>query len=142
MRALPILLVSWLGLTAAHAATFDQTLKTHLDAINRRDLPALLDTVADDVMLILPTGKLLEGKQAYTAFHKEFFAEKTWSMRFTEKRRVENGDTAFVLLQYVYSDKDEKGADYRSESYLVMVFRRNAGKWRLTHDQNTRIPPS
>jgi uncharacterized protein (TIGR02246 family) len=91
-------------------------------------------------MLILPTGKLLEGKKAYTDFHQQFFAEKTWTMRFSEKRRVENGDTAFVLLQYVYSDKDEKGADYRSESYLLMVFRRNAGKWRLVHDQNTRIP--
>jgi hypothetical protein len=46
MRALPILVISWLGITAAHAAasTFDQTLKTHLDAINRRDLSALLDT--------------------------------------------------------------------------------------------------
>jgi uncharacterized protein (TIGR02246 family) len=122
------------------APSFERTLATHLAAISGRDLERLLATVDEAVTLILPNGKLLDGKAAFTRFHEEWFAEKTWSMTFRELRRVESRDLATVLLETEYRDVDAKGAAIVSKSYLAMTFRRSGTRWLLAHDQNTRLP--
>lgn len=122
------------------APSFERTLAAHLAAIRGRDLERLLPTVADDVTLILPGGKLLDGKEAFTKFHEEWFAEKGWTMTFRELRRVETRDLATVLLETEYRDVDDKGAPVVGKSYLAMTFRRAGTRWLLTHDQNTRLP--
>jgi uncharacterized protein (TIGR02246 family) len=139
VRVVRILLVAGvLGLApSAFAANpaLEKTLEAHLGAIKGRDLPTLLGTVDDGVVVVLPNGKLLEGKKAYTAFHEEFFAEKGWTMEFHELRRIETADQALVFYEYTYRE----GAEAH-KNYLAMTFHRTGGKWLLVHDQNTRQP--
>lgn len=125
---------------AIDAPGFDAALADHLAKIRARDLPGLLATVADDVTLILPNGKLLEGAAAFRAFHVEWFAETTWTMEFRELRRVATPAATTVLLQTDYRDVDAAGAPVHSQSYLAMTFRRVGDRWLLSHDQNTRLP--
>lgn len=120
----------------------DPTLDAHLAAIAARDLPALLATVAEDITLILPGGQLLDGKTAYRKFHEEWFAEKGWTMGIKELRRDVGDAHAVVLVQTDYRDKDDKGAEIRAQSYLVLVWKRVGNRWLLVHDQNTRLPAS
>ena len=124
------------------APKLDPTLDAHLAAIAARDLPALLATVAEDVTLILPGGQLLDGKAAYRKFHEEWFAEKGWTMGIKELRRDVGDGHAVVLVQTDYRDKDDKGAEIRAQSYLVLVWKRVGARWLLVHDQNTRLPAS
>lgn len=113
-------------------ATFRPQLEAHLAAIEQRKLPALLASVADDVLVILPNGKTLASRAAFESFHREWFAETDWSMTFHIEQVVETSELAYGLVTYTYTDPS--GSKQR---WLVLVFRRTGATWRLVHDQNT-----
>jgi uncharacterized protein (TIGR02246 family) len=140
MRRIAMLLVALLPSLAMAKrmpqAPFEPALAAHLAAIPARDLPALLATVAEEVTLILPSGKLVEGKAAFRALHEEWFAERGWTMSFKELRRTVTRDLALVLVETDYREGDQ-----RARNYLTLVWKRIGNRWLLVHDQNTRLPP-
>ena len=142
---LACLLVLSLSATAlaAPAADFDQTLRTHLQAITDRDLPTLLDTVSEraDFSVIFPNGQRLVGKAAFEAMHTEWFADPDWRMSFEEISRWQSDAMAGVLLRYDYRDQPEPGSGNRRQRFLFLLFQLIDGQWLLVHDQNTPIAP-
>lgn len=141
-----ILFSLMLALLCAGCATtpeFEPALQRHLAAIQHRDLTALESTLTsgDDLVLILPNGTMTRTKAEFLAFHREWFAEPGWRMRFDPLMRRITRPFAQVLFRTRYEGPSAEGAPIVSRSYLTMTFRLERGSWRLVHDQNTRLSP-
>ena len=138
------LLCSTLAGSASLAAEtgIDSAFAEHVKAVQSRDLPALERTITsgEQLTLILPDGTQTSTRQAYVDFHKEFFATKTWTIQFEPVSRAVGADFAVLTTRSLYQDTVD-GKPYRSRSWVTFTFRKEAGQWRLIHDQNTRPPP-
>ena len=124
--------------------TFIETLHTHLQAIQQRNIDTFLATLTKDESLsvILPNGTLFETRTAFVEFTRQWFADPDWQMTVELLRTVETAEMGLALLSVVYADLDPKGEPYELRYYLTLVFAQQEGVWRLVHDQNTLLPTS
>ena len=139
-KALALGMILASGGASALADDFDATLAKHFAAVSGRDLPALEETLTPgpDLTLILPNATRMTTRQQFIDFHKEFFADKAWTMTFEPVAKTVAGDVAVVTVRTHWEGPDE-GKTVWSESWLTLVFRKEAGRWGLIYDQNTRI---
>ena len=112
----------------------------HLATVTGRDLPGYLATVHDDVSLVLPNGRLIAGREAVGAFHRDWFDDPDWSWTLTPTRTATAGDTGLALFAAEYRDLDAAGKPYTMGYLLSLTFTRRDGRWLLLHDQNTPTP--
>jgi ketosteroid isomerase-like protein len=144
-QILIVLFLSFVCLPQAASAKagFREALDAHFQAVVARDIDKLEPTLtrSDELTLILPNGKRTTTKAAFLEFHRTWFAETGWTMRFDIHTIVENGTTAIATVQTRY-DEPNATKPYWSESWLTLTFRKERGEWRLFHDQNTRIRTS
>lgn len=136
-------MLTTLLIAAAAQASFIATLERHVAAIPKRDYAEIEATITkgDRLELILPNGKRMTTRAEFLAFHREFFADKGWSMRFERQSLIEGKDIAFATYRTYFSSSDD-GKPVNTSSWLTLTFRKEGGEWRLVHDQNTRIPAS
>lgn len=136
-------MLTTLLIAAAAQASFIATLERHVAAIPRRDYAEIEATITkgDRLELILPNGKRMTTRAEFLAFHREFFADKGWSMRFERQSLIEGKDIAVATYRTYFSSSDD-GKPVNTSSWLTLTFRKEGGEWRLVHDQNTRIPAS
>jgi ketosteroid isomerase-like protein len=113
---------------------FRETLGRHLLAVEKRDLDALADTVADPLILIMADGKLKRTKAEFVQAHRGWFAMKNWTI---SAKPVEIYEGASLGVAVLHLDYREDGKN--SESYLTLVFENRGGKWLMVQDQNTPI---
>ena len=135
-------LLSWAVTGVAAESDIDSLFAEHVKAVQARDLAALEKTITsgEQLTLILPNGARTATRQAYVDFHKQFFAEKTWTIEFEQVSRAISPDFAVLTTKSLYQDVVD-GKPYRSRSWVTFTFRKESGQWRLIHDQNTRLPP-
>ena len=135
-------LLCWALAGVAADSDIDTAFAEHVKAVQSRDLAALERTITsgDQLTLILPNGVQTATRQAYVDFHKQFFAEKTWTIQFEPVSRAVGPDFAVLTTKSLYQDVVD-GKPYRSRSWVTFTFRKESGQWRLIHDQNTRLPP-
>lgn len=135
-------LLCWAWAGVAAEIDIDTLFAEHVKAVQSRDLAALERTITsgDQLTLILPNGVQTATRQAYVDFHKQFFAEKTWTIRFEPVSRAVGPDFAVLTTKSLYQDVVD-GKPYSSRSWVTFTFRKESGHWRLIHDQNTRLPP-
>jgi uncharacterized protein (TIGR02246 family) len=119
---------------------FPQALKQHLATIEARDLAAYLATVSDDVSLILPNGRLLQGRDAIGDFHREWFADPDWSWQLTPEHTATANSTATAIFTVDYHDRDQHGEPYTTRYLMSLTFANTDNGWLLLHDQNTPRP--
>ena len=120
---------------AGAALSFRQTLERHLDAIARRDLPALADTVApESLVLITAEGKLVRGTREFLEMHRAWFASPGWTLEVAPEEIYEGPELGVAVLRLLYQEPGVRAA-----SLLTLVFRRIGGKWLMVQDQNTPI---
>lgn len=67
--------------------TFQDTLHVHLNAIQSRYLETYKNTLlqSDKLMVILPNGIVKTGYEEIVSFHKSWFEDMDWSIKFTLK---------------------------------------------------------
>ena len=125
-------------------ASLSYVVDRHLDAINARDLDALLATVTKHPIMttILPDGRVLETREEYRKLHVAWFAERDWRMDFKVQDIMQYGDVGIARVRYDSQVRNKAGR-YVSKrvALLSLMFRREDGAWRLVYDQNTVIPP-
>lgn len=128
---------------AARAGDFQADFASHVAAVQGRDLKALEATLTsgEQLVLILPNGKMTRTRADYLAFHRAWFAETGWTIRFEPVATVSAGDITIQTGRTRYEDTID-GKPYWSESWLALTFRREDGGWKLIQDQNTRIRAS
>lgn len=142
LGAFALLFVVACATTSATSPNFDDALRTHLNAVTSRNIEALEPTLTrgDELILIFPNGSVTPTKAEYLSFHREWFAETTWTMEFTPEWTRVSGATAQALLRTRYRDRAADGSAIDNRGLLLMTFELQDGAWRLVTDQNTRIP--
>ncbi|MGH8496520.1 MAG: YybH family protein [Gammaproteobacteria bacterium] len=116
---------------------FDETVAAHIEAIESRDLDALLATITggDRLTLIFPDATTTHTRREYVDFHREWFADEGWTMEFEPVSSLVHGDLGIALVRTTYTD-----ATGSRGTVLALTFHRENAGWRLVFDQNTRIP--
>ena len=113
--------------------SFRRALERHLNAIQRRDLAALADTVAPEALLLITAdGKLKRSAAEFLEAHRGWFAMQNWTLKVTEEAVHETPGTGIAVLRLVYEEPS-----VRQESLLTLVFEKRADKWLMVLDQNT-----
>ncbi len=115
---------------------FSPVLAKHLRGISERNLGYIEATVDDHVTLILPDGSMVESKQEFVEFHRQWFKDPTWKMEQVVLETNEGRDMSYCLLNYRIIRVGENAGP---ETFLLLVFRKQATGWKLVHDQNTRV---
>jgi|SRR4051812_5434970 uncharacterized protein (TIGR02246 family) len=126
--------------TTGNETAFAAAVQRHLAAVTERDLDSYIETVHDDVSLVLLDGRLVEGRTAVAALHRDWFADPDWSWQLTPLRTGTAGDTGVALFAVGYDDVDQNGKPYTTRYLLGLTFTRTDGGWLLVHDQNTPTP--
>jgi ketosteroid isomerase-like protein len=121
--------------------TFRATLDKHVHAIQERNLPALIDTLPqDELVLIRADGRLVRSVQEFIELHRSWFESKTWTLGARLESVYETPEMAVAVLHLDYRDAPADGAPLHEWSYLTLVFRRLPdGRWVMVQDQNTLI---
>lgn len=119
---------------------FQETLKTHLAAVEGRDLGALMPTIADSITLILPNGSSLYTKDEFEKLHVEWFKETKWKWTPSVIKTTVSPSVCFAYVIYQYDEMDSTGSiSPGRKTHLLLIFKKIYGRWLLVHDQNTRI---
>jgi ketosteroid isomerase-like protein len=120
---------------------FTGTLKHHLDAIQARDFKAFCETITDQpqISFLLEEGAYCDKTHEYKDSIKGWFEAKGWKLNYTVVRQVESAEMAFALLRIHIDDTDKNGKATQSNNYLLLIFQKQNGEWRLIHDQNTSL---
>jgi ketosteroid isomerase-like protein len=120
---------------AAHAA--------YVTAINSNDLEAFMGMVTDDIAMLGPHEKAVNGKAAVREWYIDYL--KTYKTHWdkTQTEFVQSGDWAFE--QYTYEELDKPtagGPDVTDTGKALLVFHHDAdGKWRVARDAwNSDLP--
>ena len=120
---------------ARSALTFRETLQRHLEAIQNRDLPALADTLAESVLILITAeGKLLRSAEAFLDAHRAWFAIGGWKLFVTPVEITEGADMGYAVLHLLYCENE-----LRQQSHLTLVFARRDDKWQMVLDQNIPV---
>ena len=78
--------------------TFRDALGRHLLAIHERDLKALGDTLAEDLVLIMSDGRLVQGWKEFLELHRGWFAMKNWNLDVKNGFQLLNAFAVMDLL--------------------------------------------
>ena len=78
---------------------FTQVMQKHLDAVTNRDLKSLGQTMAPNgqMQLILPKTEIIEGVEGFMDYHKEWFADSTW----TFETKILNSKIVTIILDII-----------------------------------------
>ena len=127
--------------TARNVPDFQKALDVHIAALIGKRTDAYADTLtkADDLHLIFPDGKSIATTEGVIDFHEDWFEDDAWRFELDLVKIEEGADMAFALFKTRYRDNEESAP---RDGWLSLIFRLEQGKWRLIHDQNTRITPS
>jgi ketosteroid isomerase-like protein len=123
--------------------TFRDTLAKHTDAVRRRDLAALADTLpppgdpqagTPPIVLVTAEGKVIRSVETFLSMHRDWFGSTTWTLDFEPVETFESADLGVAVFRLAY--RDTTGAVPQA-SVLTLVFQRRGGKWVMVQDQNT-----
>ena len=144
MRAAKLVLLAWLLAACATSpmpsAPFEPQVERHIAAIENRNLGEIEATITarEDLLLVLPSGKVSRTRADYLDFHRALFANQSWRMTFEPVHFQTYGRYGHALYRVTF-DGDGAGPTPASPAYLTLGFRLEQGEWRLVHDQNTPI---
>jgi ketosteroid isomerase-like protein len=123
--------------------TFRETLDKHLQAIQNRDLDALVSTLpADQLVLVMSDGKDARTVREFVDAHRGWFAMPDWELRTEPLQTFETADVGVAVLRLDYSDLRPDHSRFHEYSVLTLIFARQGDRWVMVHDQNTPIRES
>ena len=122
--------------------SFDEVLKSHLDAVKNRDLETFSKTLATDdkLTIILPNGSTMRGINEIVDFHRNWFADNDWTLDLEPVHSWHSESAGCAMFNVTYNDLDSTGNPYQLFYLLTLVFIKQDGQWLLVHDQNTMLP--
>lgn len=120
---------------------FRETVKRHMAAVPGRDMDVLVDTITtgETLLLIFPDGTTFTTRTEFLDFHREWFAETSWTFTSEILSLDERAGYGKALTRYAFDPDGPQGETPPRSSLLTLGFALENGQWRLVHDQNTRL---
>src|SRR5512143_2749931 len=106
-------------------------------AINRRDVAALMDFYAEDATLVIEPGRNAHGKEQIAKAFGAIFAYFNQSLSVTQRdfHVIEGGGVALVVCKLTLSAQGMEASRVSMERKPTYVFRKSSdGKWRCLVD--------
>lgn len=121
--------------------TLKETFDIYVQAVQSSDLEALFTTVTGnpDLFFLTSRGKLIDSREGYYQFHKDWFEETGWEMpvEFLEAR--EGKEYGYTLAVFHYKEKRPDGGWNILDSYFTLIFHKEEGMWKVVADVCTPI---
>lgn len=108
-------------------------------AINRRDVAALMDFYAEDATLVIEPGRNAHGKEQIAKAFGAIFAYFNQSLSVTQRdfHVIEGGGVALVVCKLTLSAQGMEASRVSMERKPTYVFRKSSdGKWRCLVDNS------
>lgn len=123
---------------AAPECDYQCTVDTHLTAIQEHDWDSFAATLTaqPQLQLILPDGRLIEGREAYMEILEPWLSGGGFTFEHETVDQRVGADMGYTLLRMRQQNDGEEDV---SNFFLLLVFAIEDGEWRLVHDQNTGI---
>ncbi len=109
--------------------------------MDRRDWAAFESTLttAPTLSFVRPNGRFTGSTTDFREALQGWLADGDWHWSLRIVGSSTNAHTGVAVPEVDYRDKDEQGAEYRPHYLLGLVFSKEAGGWKLVHDQNTLL---
>ncbi len=118
---------------------FKDALQLHLDSIQKKDLDSFSSTISEDtITLIMMNGTIIDDRNKFMEFHKDWFSDEDWKLNYEIIRMDETDKMAYALLAVHYEDIDIEGKPVFMKYYLNLIFKKYKENWLLVFDQNTK----
>lgn len=108
-------------------------------AINQRDMAALMDFYAEDATLVIEPGRCAHGKQQIAKAFGAIFAYFNQSLSVTQRdfHVIEGGGVALVVCKLKLSAQGMEASRVSMERKPTYIFKRSKdGKWRCLIDNS------
>ena len=118
---------------------FKEAINQFCTAISSKNLSKLKEfiPVSGDLTAILSDGAVIDSSQEYLEFHKEWFAEKDWTITFDPVFTEESSEMGYAIIETEYFDKEEDGSPFAIEILKTVIMRKQENGWSIVHSQQT-----
>jgi uncharacterized protein (TIGR02246 family) len=109
-------------------------------AVRRRDVPAILENHAPDVVMFdVPPPFQVRGIEAYQTSWEQFFAwtDQPIPFEIAEMNITAGDEVAFVVATLHCAEPDADGQPKPLEFRLTVGLRKLAGRWTITHEHHS-----
>ena len=106
------------------------------NAVNEKNMEAVLDFYEDDALLVMEPGRIARGKNELRNFFKVVF-EMNVKAKQIVTNVLETDDIALFTSRWVAEGRTPEGNEFLNENIATSVFRRGTDdKWRLVIDNS------
>jgi len=121
--------------------TLEETFNLYVQTVQNSDLEGLFSTITDDEHFIFLTagGKLIDSRQGYYEFHREWFRETDWEMPVEIVDIHKGNNCGYVTAIFYFRSKLPDGGRYLLDSYFTLIFRKSDDMWKVIADICTPI---
>lgn len=118
-----------------------ETFDLYVRSVQQTDLESLFSTITEDSDFFFLTsgGRLIDSREGYYKFHKDWFKEENWEMPVDSIEVHEDDDFGYVKAIFHYKSKRPEGGWYVLDSWFTLIFRKEKGLWRVVADICTPI---
>ena len=118
-----------------------ETFDIYVKAVQNSDLKTLFTTVTDDekFFFLTSSGKLIDSRRGYYAFHEDWFKETGWEMPVDFLEAHEGEDYGYATAIFYYKSKLPEGGMYHQDSYFTLIFHKEERMWKVVADICTPI---
>lgn len=123
---------------------FTQVMQKHLEAVTNRDLKSLGETMAPNgqMQLILPKTEIIDGVDGFMDYHKEWFADSTWTFETKILNSKIGQDMGMAITEIVYREPNRKPEPYFNRMIVSYDLQKIDGKWYIIKDHASSIEKS
>jgi nitroreductase/ketosteroid isomerase-like protein len=116
-----------------------ETFEKYVQSVQQADLDGLFNTVDnEEVVFLTASGNIIDSREGYYEFHKEWFSQSGWEMPVELVRVYEGTDFGYTVALFHFRQETPDGV-YNLDSYFTLIFKKENGEWRVIADICTPI---
>jgi nitroreductase/ketosteroid isomerase-like protein len=118
-----------------------ETFDYYVQSVQNEDLENLFSIVSNqqDFFFLTSNGELIDSRDGYYKFHKEWFLEDNWEMPVEFVSMNEGKDYGYTNAIFYYKSHLKDGRTYNLDSYFTLIYRKEEGIWKVAADICTPI---
>jgi 5,6-dimethylbenzimidazole synthase len=113
----------------------------YVQSVQNSDLEGLFELVTNQepFHFITAEGQLIDSREGYYQFHKEWFREMDWEMPVELLHVYQREGFGFTIAIFHFRTKTEGGGWDVLDSYFLLFFEKQEGEWKVIADVCTPI---